>query len=163
MSDELNNNVPVESSLNEHPEAESKIGIHPSLLMKRHVLVVDEEGQRRQETVEIIHQVLLNAEIDVSYSPEEAETESGRKEYDTFVVNLLMPGYSSSEFVKIVHNHPKHPLLVGFSADKMSDAYDPKKGIKIKPLRKLFELNNPSDKKMDEGGAQKDWQRGNMK
>jgi DNA-binding NtrC family response regulator len=81
-----------------------------------------------------------NSTIETSDSCEEAETRLGENRFDTFVVNLLMPGYSSSSFVKGIFNHDDHPLMVGFSADKMSDAYDPKKGIKIKPLRKLFEL-----------------------
>jgi DNA-binding NtrC family response regulator len=143
----------------ENPDTEGKAGIHPSLLIERKVLVVDEEGQRRQETVEIVRKVLPHAKIAVSNSPEEAETEMRKKEYDTYVVNLLMPGYSSSEFVKAVHNHPRHPLIVGFSADKMSDAYDPKKGIKIKPLRKLFEFNSQSNKRQggNANGEQVGW------
>jgi hypothetical protein len=62
-------------------------------------------------------------------------------DFDTYVVNFLMPGFSNSKFVKAVANHPEHPLLVGFAADKMSDALDPKKGLKIIPLKRLFDLS----------------------
>jgi PleD family two-component response regulator len=128
-------------------DTESKPSIHFSLTANRNILVVDEEGPRRQETVDIVQKILLNADIDVAASPEQALAMMKQNEYDTFVVNLLMPGYSSSEFVKEVHNHSSHPLIVGFSADKMSDAYDPKKGIKVKPLRKLFEKDSPPQAK----------------
>jgi hypothetical protein len=68
------------------------------------------------------------------------------------VVNFLMPGYSSSPFVKAVANHPEHPLLIGFAADKMSDAVDPKKGLKIIPLKRLFDLDTSSASETPEGG-----------
>ncbi len=113
-----------------------------SLTAERYVLVVDEEGQRRLETVEIVKQILPNAEIETADAPEIAEVKMSSHDYDTYVVNFLMPGYSSSNFVKTICNHPKSPLLVGFAADKMSDAYDPKKGIKIKPLSRLFEIES---------------------
>ncbi|MFC1584469.1 hypothetical protein ACFL5V_02860 [Fibrobacterota bacterium] len=137
-------------------EMDGKTSIHPSLLSSRRVLIVDEEGDRRLETAEIVKKILPNAKISVAGSPEEAEVQINKKGYDTYVVNLLMPGYSNSEFVKAVHNHPKHPLMVGFSADKMSDAYDPKKGIKIKPLRKLFEINTNQGRKNEENSTQED-------
>lgn len=108
---------------------------------ERIILVVDEEGQRRNETVAIICQILPNAEIEVADDPEEALEMMGEGDFDTYVVNFLMPGYSSSPFVKAVANHPEHPLLIGFAADKMSDAVDPKKGLKIIPLKRLFDLD----------------------
>jgi PleD family two-component response regulator len=108
---------------------------------ERIILVVDEEGQRRNETVSIITQILPNAVIEVADDPEEALGMMEEGDFDTFVVNFLMPGYSSSPFVKAVANHPEHPLLIGFAADKMSDAVDPKKGLKIIPLKRLFDLD----------------------
>ncbi|MEO7423764.1 MAG: hypothetical protein ABI036_01175 [Fibrobacteria bacterium] len=108
---------------------------------ERIILVVDEEGQRRNETVAIISQILPNAVIEVANDPEEASGMMEEGDFDTFVVNFLMPGYSSSPFVKSVANHPEHPLLIGFAADKMSDAVDPKKGLKIIPLKRLFDLD----------------------
>lgn len=124
----------------EDKEGRPKSGIHSSLLLDRQVLVVDEPGNRRIETLAIVAKIMPHATIETADSCEEAETRLDENRFDTFVVNLLMPGYSSSSFVKGIFNHDDHPLMVGFSADKMSDAYDPKKGIKIKPLRKLFEL-----------------------
>lgn len=118
-----------------------------SLLAPRQVLVVDEEGQRRDETVEVVQKILPNAAISVATGPDEAKAKMESKEFDTFVINLLMPGYSSSEFVKSVANHPKHPILIGFAADKMSDAFDPRRGIKLKPLKRLFEIDNYRAKK----------------
>jgi hypothetical protein len=108
---------------------------------ERIILVVDEDGQRRNETVAIISQILPNAVIEVADDPEEALGMMDEGDFDTFVVNFLMPGYSSSPFVKAVANHPEHPLLIGFAADKMSDAVDPKKGLKIIPLKRLFDLD----------------------
>ncbi len=108
---------------------------------ERIILVVDEDGQRRNETVAIITQILPNAVIEVADDPEEALAMMDEGDFDTFVVNFLMPGYSSSAFVKAVANHPEHPLLIGFAADKMSDAVDPKKGLKIIPLKRLFDLD----------------------
>lgn len=108
---------------------------------ERTLLVVDEEGQRRNETVTIIQQILPNATIEVADDPEEALDMMLECDFDTYVVNFLMPGFSNSKFVKAVANHPDHPLLVGFAADKMSDALDPKKGIKIIPLKRLFDLS----------------------
>src|SRR6185436_5888620 len=104
----------------------------------------DEEGQRRNETVAIITQILPNAVIETANDPEEALGMMEEGDFDTFVVNFLMPGYSSSPFVKAVANHPEHPLLIGFAADKMSDAVDPKKGLKIIPLKRLFDLDTSS-------------------
>ena len=127
-----------------------KQSVHPSLLFERKILVVDEEGPRRDETVNVVQVLVPNAEIEVANSPEEAHA-AMEKKYDTYVVNLLMPGYSSSEFVKTVQNHDEHPLLVGFAADKMSDAFDPKKGIKVKPLRKLFEQELPKSDEEENG------------
>jgi len=121
---------------------------------ERIILVVDEEGQRRNETVAIITQILPNAVIEVANDPEEALGMMEEGDFDTFVVNFLMPGYSSSPFVKSVANHPEHPLLIGFAADKMSDAVDPKKGLKIIPLKRLFDLDTSSAAETPEGGAE---------
>jgi hypothetical protein len=112
---------------------------------ERTLLVVDEEGQRRNETVTIIQQILPNATIEVADDPEEALDMMFECEFDTYVVNFLMPGFSNSKFVKAVANHPDHPLLVGFAADKMSDALDPKKGLKIIPLKRLFDLSGTNN------------------
>jgi hypothetical protein len=103
--------------------------------------VVDEEGKRRTETITIISQILPNAVIEVADDPEEALEIMHDCDFDTYVVNFLMPGYSASSFVKAVANHPDHPLLLGFAADKISDAVDPKKGLKIIPLKRLFDLS----------------------
>ena len=73
---------------------------------ERIILVVDEDGQRRNETVSIITQILPNAVIEVADDPEEALGMMEEGDFDTFVVNFLMPGYSSSPFVKAVANHP---------------------------------------------------------
>ena len=123
---------------------------------ERIILVVDEEGQRRNETVAIITQILPNAEIEVADDPEEALGMMQEGDFDTFVVNFLMPGYSSSPFVKAVANHPEHPLLIGFAADKMSDAVDPKKGLKIIPLKRLFDLDTSNAAETPEGGEPAD-------
>ncbi len=120
---------------------------------ERIILVVDEEGQRRNETVAIISQILPNAVIEVANDPEEALGMMEEGDFDTFVVNFLMPGYSSSPFVKAVANHPEHPLLIGFAADKMSDAVDPKKGLKIIPLKRLFDLDTSNATDTPEGEA----------
>ncbi len=133
-------------------KSEAKSGLHNSLTTDRLVLVVDEAGQRRDETVEIVKQVLPNSQVEVADTPEQAQEKMDENQYDTCVVNFLMPGFSSSDFVKNVANHPRNPLLVGFSADKMSDAYDPKKGIKIKPLRRIFEIETLSEDSDDMDG-----------
>jgi PleD family two-component response regulator len=113
----------------------------PTDTSERYILVVDEEGKRRNETVTIISQILPNAIIEVADDPEEAAEIMQDCDFDTYVVNFLMPGYSASPFVKAVANHPDHPLLLGFAADKISDAVDPKKGLKIIPLKRLFDLD----------------------
>ncbi len=113
----------------------------PTDTSERYILVVDEEGQRRSETTTIISQILPNAIVEVADDPEEALEMMQDCEFDTFVVNFLMPAYSASTFVKAVANHPDHPLLIGFAADKISDAVDPKKGLKIIPLKRLFDLD----------------------
>ena len=123
---------------------------------ERIILVVDEDGQRRNETVSIITQILPNAVIEVANDPEEALDMMEEGDFDTFVVNFLMPGYSSSPFVKAVANHPEHPLLIGFAADKMSDAVDPKKGLKIIPLKRLFDLDTSSSDAAAESEAAED-------
>lgn len=117
----------------------------PTDTSERYILVVDEEGKRRGETVTIISQILPNAIVEVADDPEEAWDIMQDCDFDTYVVNFLMPGFSASAFVKAVANHPDHPLLLGFAADKISDAVDPKKGLKIIPLKRLFDL--------DTGGA----------
>ena len=109
------------------------------------MLVVDEAGQRREETVAIVEKILPKAVVDVADNPEQAQVKMDATPYDTYVINFLMPGFGASTFMKAVTNHPGRPLLMGFAADKMSDAYDPKKGIKIKPLRKLFEIESYND------------------
>jgi CheY-like chemotaxis protein len=140
------------------PEAdEEELAIDPAVVgstdtSERIILVVDEEGQRRNETVAIITQILPNAVIEVANDPEEALEMMEEGDFDTFVVNFLMPGYSSSPFVKAVANHPEHPLLIGFAADKMSDAVDPKKGLKIIPLKRLFDLDTSNSGENAEGG-----------
>jgi DNA-binding NarL/FixJ family response regulator len=102
---------------------------------------VDEEGQRRNETVTIVQQILPNAVVEVADDPEEAAEVMQDCDFDTYVVNFLMPGFSASPFVKAVANHPDHPLLIGFAADKISDALDQRKGLKIIPLKRLFDLD----------------------
>jgi response regulator RpfG family c-di-GMP phosphodiesterase len=123
----------------------NKPSTHYSLTQERNVLVVDQGGERREETVDVIQRILPHATIQTVDTPEEAESIFEENEFDTCVVNFLMPGYSSSNFVKTVANQPKNTLLVGFSADKLSDAYDTKKGIKIKPLSKIFEREMPKE------------------
>jgi len=113
----------------------------PTDTSERYILVVDEEGKRRNETVTIISQILPNAIVEVADDPEEALEVMQDCDFDTFVVNFLMPGFSASPFVKAVANHFEHPLLLGFAADKISDAVDPKKGLKIIPLKRLFDLD----------------------
>lgn len=113
----------------------------PTDTSERYILVVDEEGPRRGETVAIISQILPNAIVEVADDPDEAWDIMQDVEFDTYVVNFLMPGFSASAFVKAVANHPDHPLLLGFAADKISDAVDPKKGLKIIPLKRLFDLD----------------------
>lgn len=113
----------------------------PTDTSERFILVVDEEGQRRNETVTIVQQILPNAVIEVADDPEEALEVMEEADFDTYVVNFLMPGYSASPFVKAVANHPDHPLLIGFAADKISDALDQRKGLKIIPLKRLFDLD----------------------
>lgn len=120
---------------------------------ERTILIVDEDGQRRNETVAIVTKILPNAVIETANDPEDAYAMMGECDFDTYVVNFLMPGYSSSDFVKAVVNHPEHPLLVGFAADKMSDAVDPKKGLKIIPLKRLFDLNADTATDSPEGEA----------
>jgi CheY-like chemotaxis protein len=117
----------------------------PTDTSERYILVVDEEGQRRNETVSIVQQILPNAVVEVADDPEEAHEIMQEADFDTFVVNFLMPGYSASQFVKAVANHPDHPLLIGFAADKISDALDQRKGLKIIPLKRLFDLDVPAD------------------
>jgi CheY-like chemotaxis protein len=139
-------------------DADEELGLDPAALVtpdtsERIILVVDEEGQRRNETVAIITQILPNAVIEVANDPEEALEMMEEGDFDTFVVNFLMPGYSSSPFVKAVANHPEHPLLIGFAADKMSDAVDPKKGLKIIPLKRLFDMDTSASSDNAEGEA----------
>lgn len=115
----------------------------PTDTSERAILVVDEDGQRRTETIAIVQQILPNAVIEVADDPEEALEIMGEAEFDTYVVNFLMPGFSASPFVKAVINHPDRPLLIGFAADKISDALDQRKGLKIIPLKRLFDLDAP--------------------
>ncbi len=126
----------------------------PTDTSERYILVVDEEGKRRGETVTIISQILPNAIVEVADDPDEAWDIMQDCDFDTYVVNFLMPGYSASAFVKAVANHPDHPLLLGFAADKISDAVDPKKGLKIIPLKRLFDLDAGSSAENAAGGAQ---------
>lgn len=126
----------------------------PTDTSERYILVVDEEGQRRTETVTIVQQILPNAVVEVADDPDEALDVIQEAEFDTYVVNFLMPGFSASPFVKAVANHPDHPLLIGFAADKISDALDQRKGLKIIPLKRLFDLDvNPDAAKARSGGA----------
>lgn len=138
-----------ETESDDEPGLEASLGVTDT--SERIILVVDEEGQRRNETVAIISQILPNAVIETANDPEEALGMMEEGDFDTFVVNFLMPGYSSSPFVKAVANHPEHPLLIGFAADKMSDAVDPKKGLKIIPLKRLFDLDTSSAGENQEG------------
>lgn len=147
-----------EEAFAEDAESDEDAVLDPAVLAstdtsERIILVVDEEGQRRNETVAIITQILPNAVIEVANDPEEALEMMEEGDFDTFVVNFLMPGYSSSPFVKAVANHPEHPLLIGFAADKMSDAVDPKKGLKIIPLKRLFDLDTSNAGEAAEGEA----------
>lgn len=127
----------------------------PTDTSERYILVVDEEGQRRNETVTIVQQILPNAVIEVADDPEEAAEVMQDCDFDTYVVNFLMPGFSASPFVKAVANHPDHPLLIGFAADKISDALDQRKGLKIIPLKRLFDLdvNTAAEPSKEKPGA----------
>jgi len=127
----------------------------PTDTSERIILVVDEDGPRRTETISIVQQILPNAVIELADDPEEALEVMEEAEFDTFVVNFLMPGFSASPFVKAVTNHPDRPLLIGFAADKISDALDQRKGLKIIPLKRLFDLDPQPDGK-DKAPAAKD-------
>ncbi len=150
----------LDEDIDEDVEDEEEPGLDPSIAptdtSERIILVVDEDGQRRNETVAIIGQILPNAVVEVANDPEEAVAMMDEGDFDTFVVNFLMPGYSSSPFVKAVANHPDHPLLIGFAADKMSDAVDPKKGLKIIPLKRLFDLDAGNAAETPEAEASED-------
>jgi CheY-like chemotaxis protein len=128
----------------------------PTDTSERFILVVDEEGQRRNETVTIVQQILPNAVVEVADDPEEALEVMQEADFDTYVVNFLMPGYSASPFVKSVANHPDHPLLIGFAADKISDALDQRKGLKIIPLKRLFDLDVNTEATKDKSGGAED-------
>jgi CheY-like chemotaxis protein len=128
----------------------------PTDTSERFILVVDEEGQRRNETVTIVSQILPNAVVEVADDPEEALEVMQEADFDTYVVNFLMPGYSASPFVKAVANHPDHPLLIGFAADKISDALDQRKGLKIIPLKRLFDLDVNTEAAKDKSGGAED-------
>jgi hypothetical protein len=153
-ADEAEAGAPGEALFNDESAEEEEpleVTLTATDTSERIILVVDEEGQRRNETVAIITQILPNAVIEVASDPEEALGMMEEGDFDTFVVNFLMPGYSSSPFVKAVANHPEHPLLIGFAADKMSDAVDPKKGLKIIPLKRLFDLDTSSAAESPDG------------
>jgi hypothetical protein len=128
----------------------------PTDTSERFILVVDEEGQRRNETVTIVSQILPNAVVEVADDPEEAHEIMQDCDFDTYVVNFLMPGFSASPFVKAVANHPDHPLLIGFAADKISDALDQRKGLKIIPLKRLFDLDVNTEAAKDKSGGAED-------
>jgi hypothetical protein len=128
----------------------------PTDTSERIILVVDEEGQRRVETVTIVSQILPNAVVEVADDPEEAMEIMQDCDFDTYVVNFLMPGFSASPFVKAVANHPDHPLLIGFAADKISDALDQRKGLKIIPLKRLFDLDVNTEAGKDKSGGAED-------
>jgi hypothetical protein len=153
-ADEIDAGAPADALFNDESADEEEpleVSLTATDTSERIILVVDEEGQRRNETVAIITQILPNAVIEVASDPEEALGMMEEGDFDTFVVNFLMPGYSSSPFVKAVANHPEHPLLIGFAADKMSDAVDPKKGLKIIPLKRLFDLDVSTTAENPEG------------
>jgi hypothetical protein len=153
-AEEVEAGAPAEALFNDETaddEEALEVTLTATDTSERIILVVDEEGQRRNETVAIITQILPNAVIEVASDPEEALGMMEEGDFDTFVVNFLMPGYSSSPFVKAVANHPEHPLLIGFAADKMSDAVDPKKGLKIIPLKRLFDLDTSNAAENPEG------------
>lgn len=139
--DSLEEKIELAKGLREDEETAFDASFVPTDTSERYFLVVDEEGKRRTETITIISQILPNAVIEVADDPEEALEIMHDCDFDTYVVNFLMPGYSASSFVKAVANHPDHPLLLGFAADKISDAVDPKKGLKIIPLKRLFDLS----------------------
>jgi hypothetical protein len=143
-------------ALREEEDEPLETAFVPTDTSERFILVVDEEGQRRNETVTIVSQILPNAVVEVADDPEEAFEIMQDCDFDTYVVNFLMPGYSASPVVKAVANHPDHPLLIGFAADKISDALDQRKGLKIIPLKRLFDLdvNTETAAKDKSGGAE---------
>ena len=145
------NEEPVDEVLDsEAPEGEGESGddyaadeqiatgnVVPAFTGERHVLIVEPDEERRKLMVAIATELMPNATLQEAEDDEEGEVALEEDEFQMVVMDLQVPGFSTSEFVRTVHNN-ESITFVALSLDNFEPG-DEKNRLKLDSLRKLFE------------------------
>ena len=111
--------------------------IEPAFKGERHVLIVEPDEERRKLMSAIAAELMPNATLQEAEDDEEAEVALEEDEFQMVVMDLQVPGFSTSEFVRTVHNN-ESIVFVALSLDNFEPG-DEKNRLKLDSLRKLFE------------------------
>ncbi|MBO7501171.1 MAG: response regulator [Fibrobacterales bacterium] len=109
----------------------------PAFTGERHVLIVEPDEERRKLMVAIATELMPNATLQEAEDDEEGEVALEEDEFQMVVMDLQVPGFSTSEFVRTVHNN-ESIVFVALSLDNFEPG-DEKNRLKLDSLRKLFE------------------------
>ena len=111
--------------------------IEPAFKGERHVLIVEPDEERRKLMAAIAAELMPNATLQEAEDDEEAEVALEEDEFQMVVMDLQVPGFSTSEFVRTVHNN-ESITFVALSLDNFEPG-DEKNRLKLDSLRKVFE------------------------
>jgi len=103
----------------------------------RRVLVVEPDETRRKLMVAIVCELMPGSSVQEAEDEDEAEVALEEDEFEMAILDLQVPGFSSSEFVRTVNNN-ESTILVSLNLNNLEPG-DEKNKSKIDPLRKLFE------------------------
>jgi len=104
----------------------------------RRILVWVAEKEIRQMVEDTLGFLLPLATIRIADSEEHVFKLSEKEEWDTFVVDFMEEGVSTSEFVKMINNEQN--LLVALNYSQLNRE-DEQFATSAEPIRKLFDLD----------------------
>lgn len=113
----------------------------------RRILVLELDESHLPKSLLVLRDLLTGATIEGTSSMEAALRLMEEQEWDTFVVDFLEPGISSSEFVKQIHNQPEAILVAVAFNGLTQGAEEERNRFKLEPLRKLFDVEKPGTSK----------------
>jgi len=134
-----------EAILDDEPnEANLESALAPRDYTGRRVLMLELDDAHRPLTIEVLQELLTGATIVAAKSISDSIKLLDEQEWDTYVVDLMEPGVSVSDFVKQVNNQPE-AILVSIPYQTIV-AGEVRNRFKLEPLRKLFDIEKPKPK-----------------
>lgn len=105
----------------------------------RQIFVWEADESNLELTIEVLSDMLMGANIKGVQTESQALELLGTQKWDTFVVDFLTEGVSSSEFIKKVNNYPESILVaLSMSSFKLEEE---REVSKLELTRRLFEYD----------------------